>query len=80
MPWNCEVPLQHGKLLTDGSGGVVEISPEAAGVKLVFSRRQWLWAYSDENVWLGSLLQPLMSLPSWVRNGTVSKRGRMCPL
>ncbi|CAL1163477.1 unnamed protein product [Cladocopium goreaui] len=23
-----EVPLQHGKLLTDGSGGVVEISPE----------------------------------------------------
>lgn len=36
MPWNCEVPLQHGKLLTDGSGGVVEIPPEAAGESCCF--------------------------------------------
>ena len=26
----CKVPLQHGKLLTDGCGGVVEISAEAS--------------------------------------------------
>lgn len=29
----CEVPLQHGKLLTDGSGGVVEVSREVPAAK-----------------------------------------------
>eukprot|EP00435_Cladocopium_sp_Y103_P004318 s1553_g1.t1 len=30
-----EVPLQHGKLLTDGSGGVVEISPEVRSKRVL---------------------------------------------
>ena len=62
MPWNCEVPLQHGKLLTDGSGGVVEISPEA-GRKGSCCRD----ASGFEHIWMRML--SLMSLYSWVRNG-----------